>query len=396
MATNGGLLRAPRRNSHSQGAANIPINQQPHDVAVINTLDYKKMLMLERNKIIELSNELKNQEQKDVELIKRINKLNLHFHAKIETLAHTLKPKEAQEIQMFVEDTNKAVVAAAEELGLPVSYVDIRQINVTYNGIKRPLHEHLNEQFLRSDDESHFVAILDPLHDPANGWDINVDENFLVASDPANYIYGLMDLRRGAYIPHVKSLEHLRAMSVDIRSAYFKDKRYHRHMNGDGFVSDEAKVDPFSVVEKSALVVGTSVVINSDVKGNATVEDSRVTDSIISEDATVKNADIKGSNITGNAQVEGQGGAINIENSSVEGSPEVSGNDIKISDSSVSGNAVINGNDIEIAENSRVYENARVEGEHVQIYGGSTIHGTHTINNQTGNPLIYPTGDYTS
>ena len=189
-------------------ATTVPIAL--HTASIISGgLTRREMLEKERDRIIKAAQEY--EKTGDPRLIKDINKMNLHFHAKIEILAHTHKD-EAEEMRKLLDETNGAIEQAAAKHHKIVKYVDISNTPVKYNGTTRPLHEHLNEHMHDVDNNNQRGNVkrvaqifVDELNTPDNlaaarreaMETINLDAEFLAHGKEAEDIYGLMALLRG-------------------------------------------------------------------------------------------------------------------------------------------------------------------------------------------------------
>ena len=171
-------------------------------------LTRKEMLEKERDKIIKVAQEY--EKTGDPRLIRDINRMNLHFHAKIEILAHTYKG-EAEGMRKLLDETNGAIEQAAAKHAKIVKYVDISNTPVKYNSKTMPLHEHLNKHMHgvnnsnQSSDVKRVAQIfVDELNEPNNlatarrkaMKTIDLDAEFLAHGKEVEDIYGLVALLR--------------------------------------------------------------------------------------------------------------------------------------------------------------------------------------------------------
>ena len=94
----------------------------------------------------------------------------------------------------------------------------------------------------------------------------------------------------------------------------------HRHPNGGGWVSDDSKVDPLSIIDEGSSVSsesrvsGGSLVSGSQVSGGSTVSGSRVSESRVSE-STVSGSQVSRSQVSGSTVSGSQVSRALIENS---------------------------------------------------------------------------------
>ena len=133
------------------------------------------------------------QQNKDEKIADKINELNLHMHAKISILSENMKPVDAKELEKLQNEANKGVEAAAKTHSMKVDYVDIRNINVTANGVTKKLHMHLNDVLEKASDAQSFVSLL-PTQVNKALTKINLDKELLLNGDSELFLKGLLEL----------------------------------------------------------------------------------------------------------------------------------------------------------------------------------------------------------
>ncbi|MCL5428173.1 MAG: hypothetical protein M1321_03250, partial [Candidatus Marsarchaeota archaeon] len=315
--------------------------------------EFMRRLQNEQDAIIRLAKEYGNTkntpEQADM-----LNRLNVHFHIKIETLAHTLHHNDAGLIREMGRETNIAIANAANETGCMVKYVNVSEVTLSAHGTRMRLYEYLNGHLLTAstgDEFGNSVAQIVTLGLPTTADAIKTmrfDGDFInniasgseiTAGGVSRHVSGLHELRRG-YVPYLLGGgEQLQALSINIKAARLNGILYTRHRNQPtrqshvgalgGFVAETARVDSDTRILPTALVAGKARVEGSRVLGHA----------IISDGAEINHA-IIGSSV----QVGGRTKAINslikqgayldgdiyIEDSSFEGPSKITGTRIKI------------------------------------------------------------------
>ncbi len=175
--------------------------------ATISEIKPEKMLEMmkrERDLIIRLSKEYEI--TGDTTVKNDINKLNIHYHAKVAVLAHELESKDkdaAAELEKYAADTNSAIIKAARSQGRKINWIDIRGTTAVHNGKEMPIHEHLHGHLFKNDDVTNVATFADPLggtklKEEMNN--INIDEWYLAegesnkAKNPRD-VYGLIELK---------------------------------------------------------------------------------------------------------------------------------------------------------------------------------------------------------
>ncbi len=145
----------------------------------------------ERDAIIKLCAEY--QKNKDDKTANKINELNLHMHAKISVLSENMKPVDVKELEKIQEQANNGVEQAAKAHSMKVDYVDIRNVDVTANGVTKKLHKHLNDALEKATDSESFVSLL-PTQVSKALTKINLDKDILLNGDTDLELKGLLEL----------------------------------------------------------------------------------------------------------------------------------------------------------------------------------------------------------